>query len=478
MSKLPIVDGIIDYIKEDNVPFSMPGHKNGRGFLTTEEGKKLYQSLIKGDITEVEGVDNLHNAESIIKESQELLRDLYGSYKSYFLVNGSTSGNLAMIFSCFNEGDKIIVERNCHRSVFNAIILKKLRPIYIKNIISKAYNAPFSIDMEHFLKIIDEHPEAKGIVVTYPNYYGICTDLKAVIKRAKEKNMLVLVDSAHGAHFGFSSELPESAVKLGADIVVMSAHKTLPSLTQSAYLHVGDNIDINKVNFYVSAFTSTSPSYMLMSTLDYARYFMETQGRQVFEECIKIANIYREKINSLQSFHILSREDIKKEFSGYNYDMDATRFVIHLDNNYSGHELLEYLRGRAVQCEMSDDSNVVLILSPFNIEQDYEKLYYALKQCPLEQLKTDFSRVLINDLPQTAMLPYEVMDKDSFQVEIDEAVGSISAASIVPYPPGVPIIMPGEIVDEEAINMIKYYLENNKSVLGVNSGKKILVIKE
>jgi arginine/lysine/ornithine decarboxylase len=478
MSRLPVVDGIINYIKEDNAPFSMPGHKNGRGFLTTEEGKKLYQSIITGDITEVEGVDNLHNAEGIIKEAQELLRDLYGSYRSYFLVNGSTSGNLAMIFSCFNEGDKIIVERNCHRSIFNAIILRKLRPIYIKNVISKSYNAPFSIDMEHFFKIINEHPDAKGVVITYPNYYGICTDLKVVINSAKKKNMLVLVDSAHGAHFGFSSELPETAVKLGADMVVMSAHKTLPGLTQSAYLHVSANVDINKVRFYISAFTSTSPSYMLMCSLDYARFFMETEGKHAFERCIEIANRYREKINSLPAFHVLDRADIKKEFSKYNYDIDLTRFVIHMDNNCSGQGLLEYLRGNAVQCEMSDDTNVVLILSPFNIELDYEKLYIALKQCPLEQLKTDFPRTLINDLPQTVMLPYEVMDKESSLVEIDEAVGRISAASIVPYPPGVPIIMQGEIVDEEAAYMIKYYLESNRSVLGVNDGKKILVIEE
>lgn len=172
--KLPLVEGVLKYIKENNIRFSMPGHKGKIGFNSTEIGRELYKNFIDMDITEVEGVDNLHNAEGIIKEAEEALAKFYGSKRSYFLVNGSTSGNLTMIFSTFNEGDKVIVERNCHKSIFNGIILRKLKPVYIKNKINLKYDAPLSIDEEHFLHVLDENRDAKGIIITYPNYYGVC----------------------------------------------------------------------------------------------------------------------------------------------------------------------------------------------------------------------------------------------------------------------------------------------------------------
>ena len=314
MSRLPLVDGVLKYIKEKNISFCMPGHKGGLGFLKTMQGKELYENFIKGDITEVDGLDNLHHAEGIIKESQQLLSEYYGSIKSYFLVNGSTSGNLAMIFSSFNEGDKIIVERNCHRSIFNAIIMRKLKPVYIKNKIHSKYDAPFPLDKEHFLYLINENKDAKGIIVTYPNYYGICFDLPYVIEIARKYDMKVLVDAAHGAHFGASKLLPKNPLKMGANMVVMSAHKTLPSLTQTAFLHVGEGIDISKVDFYVSAFLSTSPSYMFLCSMDYARFYIQEYGENDYEELIKICQFNRDKINSLGKFYILGQEDLSEMY--------------------------------------------------------------------------------------------------------------------------------------------------------------------
>jgi arginine/lysine/ornithine decarboxylase len=467
LSRIPIVEGVMKYLTEENVPFSMPGHKAGRGFLATKEGRELYNSMIKGDTTEVEGLDNLHGAEGVIKEAQELLRSLYGSKKSYFLVNGSTSGNLAMIFAAFNEGDKVIVERNCHRSVFNAVIMRKLKPIYIRNRIDKTYNAPFSVDMEHFLQLIDEHKDAKGIIITYPNYYGVCTDLEGMILEGKKRNIKILVDSAHGAHFGINELLPESALKLGADMVVMSAHKTLPSLTQTAYLHIGDGVDAKKVDFYVSAFTSTSPSYMFLSSLDYARFYMETEGNSGFRECVRLANEYREKINLLKDIHVISAKDIKTEGSA-KIRLDESRYIINLARGYSGHLLLKYLRSCGVQAEMSDQSNVVLIFSPFNKEEDFDKLYEALKGCSLESLRDNTVELIISSLPEPVMLPYEAFEKKKIKLKIGDSVGRVSAGNIVPYPPGIPLIMLGERIEKEAVSMIKYYLNNNITVLGVD----------
>ncbi|MEK6264608.1 MAG: aminotransferase class I/II-fold pyridoxal phosphate-dependent enzyme [Clostridium sp.] len=482
MSKLPLVEGVLKYIKEKNVPFCMPGHKAGRGFLETVEGKELYKNLIKADLTEVSGLDNLHSAEGIIKESQQLLSEYYGSVKSYFLVNGSTSGNLAMIFSSFNEGDKIIVERNCHRSISNAIIMRKLKPVYIKNEISSQYDAPFPLDKEHFLCIINKNKDAKGIIVTYPSYYGICLDLSYVIQISRQYNMKVLVDAAHGAHFGACKSLPENPLKLGADMVVMSAHKTLPSLTQTAFLHVGRNIDVSKVDFYVSAFLSTSPSYMLLCSMDYARFYIKEYGDNKYEELIKLCVYYREKINSLGKFYILGQNDLKnapenQTVDNNEYIIDLTRFILNVPKGYSGHELLKYLRINKIQAEMSDSRNVVLIFSPFNNKKDFQKLYIALKDCDMNTLKVEYINLIDYDMPIALMYPYEIMDSKKTMLEISKSEGEISAVAIVPYPPGIPIVMPGERIGASTIAVIEYYIEAKVTVLGIEEGKVAIVEK-
>ena len=379
MGELPILNGVLKYIEEKNILFSMPGHKGSLGFLFTEEGRKFCENILQCDLTEVDGLDNLHNSEGIIKESGNLLSRFYNSKKSYFLVNGSTSGNLAMIFSCFKEKDKIIVERNCHRSIFNGIIMRKLKPIYIKNKVYKRFNAPLSIDLEHFLSLIKENKDAKGIVITYPNYYGVCPNLEIIIKEAKKYNMKVLIDSAHGAHFGVCERLPKSALELGADMVVMSAHKTLPSLTQTAFLHIGKNamIDIDKVDFYVSAFSSTSPSYLFLCSMDYSRFYMNKYGEKHYNELVDRANYYREKINLLDSFYVLNHND-KKYLNILHkdvMDIDLTRYVINVKKDLSASDLSKYLRKCGIQCEMTDGNNVILILSPFYNEDVMEKLY-------------------------------------------------------------------------------------------------------
>lgn len=457
----------------------MPGHKGGLGFLETLKGKKLYENLIRTDITEVDGLDNLHHADGIIRESQQLLSEYYGSIKSYFLVNGSTSGNLAMIFSAFNEGDKIIVERNCHRSIFNAIVMRKLKPVYIKNKIHSKYDAPLPLDKEHFSYLINENKDAKGIIVTYPNYYGICLDLPYVISMAKQHGMKVLVDAAHGAHFGASKLLPENPLKMGADMVVMSAHKTLPSLTQTAFLHIGEGVDISKVDFYVSAFLSTSPSYMLLCSMDYARFYIQEYGNEHYDKLIKTCQINREKINSLGTFYILGEEDLRDMSISYDnrYSIDLTRYILNVPKGYSGHKLLEYLRENNIQAEMSDSRNVILIFSTFNKEQDFKQLYIALKNCDMNILKQEYVDLIDYDMPMSVMHPYEVMDKEKTMVELKHSEGKISAVAIVPYPPGIPIVMPGEKLGEKSIAVIQYYIQANVTVLGIDEGKVATVEK-
>lgn len=467
----------MNYIRENNSQFCMPGHKQGRGFLSTEAGRKFYNNLLKFDLTEVDGLDNLHHADGIIKAAEEKLKSLYGSEKSYFLVNGSTSGNLAMIFSSFEEGDKVIVERNCHRSIFNAIIMRKLRPVYIKNDFNNEINAPLSINEEYFFNLIKENGDAKGIIITYPSYYGVCCDLEAVAKEAKKRGMKVLVDAAHGAHFGISKKLPQSPVKLGCDMVVMSSHKTLPSLTQTAYLHICNrNVDIEKVDFYVSAFLSTSPSYLLMSSMDYGRFYLEEKGKEEYEKLIKICDKYIDKINKIDGIHILNEKDLKLKNKEQVF-IDKTRFVINIKKGYSGFKLYDYLKDNLLQPEMCDSQNVILIFSPFNTENEFNRLYEVLKNIKLEEMKAEYFDLIETSIPEMKFKPWEALEKKGTMVKLHESEGSICRNAVVPYPPGIPILMPGEIVNKKSIEEIEYYLNNGATVLGVEDSLINIVAK-
>ncbi|MFX0549642.1 aminotransferase class I/II-fold pyridoxal phosphate-dependent enzyme [Hathewaya histolytica] len=472
MLRLPLIDGINKYIKENNIPFTMPGHKSGKGFLSVEEGKIFYENILKGDITEVEGVDNLHNPEDIIKESQNMLSKFYASYKSYYLVNGSTSGNMAMIYATFNKGDKIILERNCHKSIFNAVIMRELEPVYLKNKLHEVFNAPVSLDREHFLSLIKNNKDAKGIVITYPNYYGVCVDLSEIIKEAKKYNMKVLVDCAHGAHFGIIEDIPQNPIKLGADMVVMSSHKTLSSFTQTAYLHINDSVDVEKVDFYVSAFMSTSPSYVLMMSMEFARFYLEKYGAEAYKNFLDLILEYREKINNLQGFTTMGKEHMYIDRNDtLDTFIDLTRLVISLDDRFNSHKLLDYLRVNKIQGEMSDGKNVILIPSVFNDRDDFESLYNVLKSCNLDYLKGDEQIVSMEyNIPDSVLRPFEVMEREKILVDINLSEDKVCAKAIVPYPPGVPLIMPGEVINKQAIELIKFYSKNNKTVMGMKDG--------
>ncbi|MHC1720177.1 MAG: aminotransferase class I/II-fold pyridoxal phosphate-dependent enzyme [Clostridiaceae bacterium] len=478
MTKLPIIEAVGSFIRENNALFCTPGHKGGAGFKSTYT-REFVEHILRFDITEVDGLDNLHDPEGIIKESEELLSRLYGSYKSFYLINGSTLGNLIMIFSTFNEGDKILIERNCHKSIYNAVIMRKLKPVFVKNKMSTRFNAPLSIDLDHFSEMIKEHKDIKGTVVTYPNYYGVCCDLKKIIEECKKSNIKVLVDSAHGAHFGIHPGLPENAVKSGADMVVSSAHKTLPSLTQTAYLHLGKEADLERVKFYFNSLSSTSPSYLFLCSLEFARFYLEEQGRDAYDKLIKLCEQFREKINMLEHVHIIGRNDIRNDlFDEDIYDMDPTRYIINVEKGYSGVMLLKYLRKSGIQAEMSDGSNVVLILSPFNSESDLNKLYAALKECSFEDLKAETHEAVICNIPDMKVLPHNVINEAKKKINFLKSAGRVCGDNIVPYPPGVPLLMMGEEISKKHIEIIKGFIDNGVKVIGISSDGQIAVLED
>ncbi|WP_346887587.1 aminotransferase class V-fold PLP-dependent enzyme [Clostridium sp. UBA1056] len=477
MPRLPIVHALLKYKEEENSYFAMPGHKMGKAYEDTKEGKVLLDNFIKFDITEVDGVDNLHHPTGIIKEGQEQLANYYGSKKSYFLVNGSTSGNMIMIFATFKEGDKIIVERNCHRSVFNSIILRKLKPIYVMNEVSKKYDAPFSINKKHLFKVIKENQDAKGILLTYPSYYGICTDLEEIVKEAKKYNMKVLIDSAHGAHFGIIDELPENPLKLGCDMVVHSAHKTLPSLTQTSFLHVNCEELLEDVSFYTSAFLTTSPSYVFLASMDYSRYYLQQYGKKDYSTLITLCGKYRIKINDLGFYHIIDEYDIigQNQSVKSRVYIDKTRYIINVPKGFSGHLLLDYLKENKIQCEMSDSRNVVLIFATSNTKDDFDKLYRVLKECNKDILKEQYVKPKEYDIPPIEKLPWETIDMKKVECRLESSINKVCGQAIVPYPPGVPLIMPGEIVTKDIIDIIGYYRDNKITLLGVKDDSLVII---
>lgn len=481
MPRLPIVEALLKYKEENNTYFAMPGHKVGRAFYDTAEGKVFLDNLINFDVTEVDGVDNFHNPEGIIKESQEAVAKYYGSKKSYFLVNGSTSGNMIMIFSAFNEYDKIIIERNCHRSVYNSIVLRKLKPIYIKNKVSEDYDAPFFLDKEHLFSMMDKNRDAKGILLTYPNYYGICSDIEEIIEKAKQYNMKVLIDSAHGAHFGVVNELPLNAVELGADVVVHSAHKTLPSLTQTSLLHVNCDELIEKIDYYTSVFSTTSPSYLFMASLDYSRYYLEKYGKEAYEKLISLCEEYKRKIDDLGFYHIVGQADIDRiigcDAKKHNLiKIDKSRYIINLPKGYSGHRLLEYLKRNKIQGEMSDHRNVVLLFGTSNSRKDFEQLYSVLKKCDVNELRDKYTIPKEYEIPKMKLMPWEALDLEKEKCKIYKGMNRLCGGAIVPYPPGIPLVMPGEVITSEIIDIINYYRDNDVTLLGIEEDK-IVVLK-
>lgn len=469
MSGLPIIEAVGRYVKENNSLFCTPGHKGGAGFqppFPDIAGCDIFQY----DVTEVEGLDNLQHPEGVIKRSQELLSRLYGSEESYFLVNGSTSGNFIMIFSTFEEGDKILIERNCHKSILSAVIMRKLAPVFINNTYSERYDAALGIDMQHFSDTLRDNSDIKGVVITYPNYYGVCCDLERVIMESRAAGVKVLVDSAHGAHFGINAGLPQSAVKLGADMVVTSAHKTLPSLTQTAYLHIGKTDELDKVRFYCNSFMSTSPSYLFLCSLEYARYYLEKKGEEDYGRLLDTASGYRDAINRLEHVHVISSEDI-------GFEIDATRYIINVEKGYSGHLLLDYLRKRGVQAEMSDGANVILILSPFNGKEDFEKLIRALRECDFEDLRSECHGAVSFGTPRLKMLPHAAAFAAKERISFLEAEGKVCGASIVPYPPGIPMLMPGEEISKKHVEIMRGFIDNGIKVIGIDEKRQIEIIR-
>ncbi|SEG13894.1 lysine decarboxylase [Caloramator fervidus] len=458
----PLINGILDYIKQKNIPFHMPGHKNNAKDF--EELKVIQKYLFDMDLTEVDGLDNLHSPEGIIKETQEKISKCLGSEESFILVNGSTAGIYSMILGVTKPKDKIIIQRNSHRSVYSAAFLGDLEVEYINPKVLDGFNIPVSIDLDEAFKVIEKNKDAKAVVLTYPTYYGTCFDLESLINHAHKHGILVLVDEAHGAHFPFNNKLPKSAISLGADVSVNSFHKTLPSLTQTAVLNVNKGVDVEGIKYMLRMFQSTSPSYVLMASVDAAINIMEREGEKLLDEVIYYIDEFKKDIKGFDSYNILDENFIGKSFI---YDLDKTRIVI--NTSFGGKVLDSILRKNYnIQVEMSDIFNIVLIGSVGDKKEFYDRLKFALLDLKDKMPKTVFDYKNYSVSYKKVLSLREAYYLPKKKVKLREAKGLVSAEMVVPYPPGIPILIPGEIITDEIIELLDIYRANNITLNGLS----------
>jgi lysine decarboxylase len=470
--KIPILKGLIDYSKENIAYFHMPGHKGGNAFKKV--GFEAFDAdLLSMDVTEVSGIDNLHCPEAAIKEAQELAAQAFGAQHTFFLVNGTTCGIYSMILAAANPGDKIIIPRNCHKSVTGAVILGRLQPIYINPELDSKFNFASGISPAAVQKAIQENRDAKAVVITSPTYYGVCSDLEQIARIAHENNMLLLVDEAHGAHFGFHGGLPKTALKCGADMVAQSTHKTLPSMTQSSMLHVRSNkVDVDRLKLFLQLTQSTSPSHILLASLDSARYIMQQKGEELLNDVIYWCNWLRNEVNSNENLRCLSKADIGR--AGI-FDIDSTRITVNFaKSGLSGTKADELLRSRfKLQVEMADLSNIVAICTVGDSIDSIRKLANGIKTLAQDSIgyNNDGESQEIEafkNIPEMKLLPWEAVYQAKEEVPIENSLGRICGEMIIPYPPGIPIIMPGEIISRDIID---YSLECRSKGIKINGAK-------
>lgn len=446
-SRAPLFEALRDYAKKDMAPFHTPGHKQGGG-IDPEFLDLLGRNVFAIDLTELPEVDNLHDPDHVIREAQELAAAAYGSDRAFFLMNGSTSGNNVGVLSVCDPGDKLIIPRNSHKSVIGGIILGGAVPIYVMPEWDSELGLAHGVTPQSIKETILRHPDAKGVFLVNPTYYGSTIDLKSIAEVCHEHGLPLLVDEAHGPHLHFHDELPPSALSCGADLVVQSTHKILSAMTQSSLLHVrGNRIDVKRVKNVLQLLQSTSPSYVLMASLDVARRQMVLHGRDFLGDTIALARWAREELNKIPGVQCFGEEKIGRPGL---FGLDVTKLTVNVAGlGLTGFEAIDLLNERFnIQSEMATLYNVLEIVSIGNSRKHLERLVQALQTLSDENqgraALTPVPTPPIPDLPEMAVTPREAFFAPVKRIPFPESVGEICAEIVAPYPPGIPILVPGE----------------------------------
>lgn len=460
----PLEEAMIAHRLNRVVPFDVPGHKGGRG--NKELTDFLGINCLKADVNSMKPLDNLCHPVSVIKEAQELAAEAFHAEHAFFMVTGTTGAVQAMIMTTCKAGEKIIMPRNVHRSAINALVVNGAVPIYVNPGVNKRLGIPLGMGVEDVKKAILENPDAKAVLVNNPTYYGICSNLREIVKLAHEHGMKVLVDEAHGTHFYFGENMPVSAMNAGADMAAVSMHKTGGSLTQSSLLLCGKDINADYVRQIINLTQTTSGSYLLMASLDIARKNLSMNGKELFAKTVKFAEYAREEINKLGGYYAFGDELCDGDAF---FAFDKTKLSVHTrDIGLAGIEVYDILRDEyGIQIEFGDLGNILAIISAGDRALEIERLISSLSEIKRLYSKDKaglFDHEYIN--PDVTMPPQKAFYGDKKLVPLEESTGKVCGEFVMCYPPGIPILAPGERITDEIIEYIKYAKKKGCSLTG------------
>ena len=449
------------------VPFDVPGHKRGKG--NPELMEFLGDRCLSVDVNSMKPLDNLCHPVSVIKEAEELAAEAFGAAHAFFMVGGTTSAVQAMILSSVKSGDEIILPRNVHQSVINSLVLCGAVPVYINPQTNSRLGIALGMSMQDVERTIESHPNAKAILVNNPTYYGICSDLRSITKAAHARGIRVLVDEAHGTHFYFGKDMPVSAMAAGADMAAVSMHKSGGSLTQSSVLLCGPNVNAHYVRQVINLTQTTSGSYLLLSSLDLSRRNLALRGVEIFEKVKRFANYARDEINAIGDYYAYSSELVNGDSV---FDFDTTKLSVNtLALGLAGIEVYDLLRDDYdIQIEFGDLGNILAYISVGDKNKNIERLISALSEIRRIH-KRDNRDMLENEYisPQVAMSPQTAFYSQKVSLPLAECTGKVCTEFVMCYPPGIPILAPGEIITQDIIRYIQYAKEKGCVLTGPES---------
>ncbi len=464
-NRAPIYEALEQFRKNKVVPFDVPGHKRGRG--NPELVQLLGKQCVELDVNSMKPLDNLCHPISVIKEAEELAAEAFGASHAFLMVGGTTSAVQSMVLTACKKGEKIILPRNVHRSVINALVVNGATPIYVNPDVDKKLGIALGMKISQVEKAIEDNPDAVAILVNNPTYYGICSNLKKIVEIAHAHNMLVLVDEAHGTHFYFGENMPITAMAAGADMASVSMHKSGGSLTQSSFLLTGPNVSAGYVRQVINLTQTTSASYLLLASLDISRRNLALRGKEAFEEVEEIAAYARNEINKIDGYYAYGEELINGDSI---YDFDTTKLTVYtLDIGLAGIEVYDKLRDEYdIQLELGDIGNILAYISIGDRMRETERLVSALYDIRRRYKKDRtglFDHEYIN--PSVVMTPQEAFYAEKEEmIPIRETNGRICTEFVMCYPPGIPILAPGERITQEIIDYIVYAKEKGCSMTG------------
>lgn len=446
------------------VPFDVPGHKRGRG--NPELTEFLGEKCVGMDVNSMKPLDNLCHPVSVIREAEKLAAEAFGAAHAFLMVGGTTSAVQSMVLSVAGRGDKIILPRNVHRSVMGAMVLCGAVPVYVNPECDDRLGIPLGMSPSAVEKAIRENPDAKAVLVNNPTYYGICSDLRGIVALAHKNGMLCLADEAHGTHFYFGEGLPVSAMAAGADMAAVSMHKSGGSLTQSSLLLIGPAMPEGHVRQIINLTQTTSGSYLLLSSLDISRRNLALRGKETFAKVVSMAEYAREEINAIDGYYAYSRELVNGDSI---FDFDVTKLSVNtLNVGLAGIEVYDLLRDEYdIQIEFGDLGNILAYLSIGDRPQELERLVGALSEVR-RRFGGDGTSLMKQEYidPEVAVSPQVAFYAAKQSLPLRETIGRVCSEFVMCYPPGIPILAPGERITKEILDYIEYAKEKGCSMTG------------